>query len=646
MIRVKISVETELNPRVDSKKQPKPVLEYSVGKDKNKLVELNEKSYIISIPKEQLVQAKPILFTSIKYNKEVRYLNLDLPEVQSREIQIRFFPEGGNLTEGLESTVSWEAKTAYDLPVKLSGILFENDRPIDTVTNNRYGIGKFRLKPDKMARYTIKVAGNSYLKNDTAYELPKTVDNGISLRIDNAVINDTLQIHLCSKERKQVQVLVHNFREAFASFMVDVLPSGTNVLIALPAITKGLATVTVIDDQLRPLAERLFFARYNQKVITSIHPDKPVYPRKADVKVKVQMAYSNGKPTRGIVSVAVVQDNRIQSNKQQDIESYTFLKHELGTLPERFSESVMTDKIYLEDILLVRGWRRYTWQDFVNSKETDTVAIQSPSFTAQVRLNDRLLKKPVPLRIMTDSIFHLIDAEPDGSCRLKPEHLLVTEGRKVWIAVNKKVSDGYSIKLNEPFKQRNDSLARRFEIANPGRLSAVQTTSDQELAGINKSVALKTVVITATKAQTDNTASGTDAWLGSNACGDYVCRHGILNCRNHTTEPDNTHPVEGRRYQGGVYKGCIMEEKNQQFVFPVKGIYKSRAFYGVNMDRYGQTELQYLSTLFWKPGVISTQNGDVEFSFYTGDSTGKFRIIVQGAAEKDVIFGEATFDVK
>jgi hypothetical protein len=84
-----------------------------------------------------------------------------------------------------------------------------------------------------------------------------------------------------------------------------------------------------------------------------------------------------------------------------------------------------------------------------------------------------------------------------------------------------------------------------------------------------------------------------------------------------------------------------MEEKNQQFVFPVKGIYKSRAFYGVNMDRYGQTELQYLSTLFWKPGVISTQNGEV-----TGDSTGKFRIIVQGAAEKDVIFGEATFDVK
>ena len=81
-------------------------------------------------------------------------------------------------------------------------------------------------------------------------------------------------------------------------------------------------------------------------------------------------------------------------------------------------------------------------------------------------------------------------------------------------------------------------------------------------------------------------------------------------------------------------------------MFKIRGVYTARELYGVNTDTAGILEPQFLSTLFWKPGVVPDENGETEFSFFTGDITGKFRIVAQGIGVKDVIYGESSFIVK
>ncbi len=96
--------------------------------------------------------------------------------------------------------------------------------------------------------------------------------------------------------------------------------------------------------------------------------------------------------------------------------------------------------------------------------------------------------------------------------------------------------------------------------------------------------------------------------------------------------------------RGVTYTGCYTKESPT--IFNVPGIYLARDFYGPTKEAMLLSEPQYLSTLFWRPGLVTNNQGEAEFSFMTGDITGDFRIVVQGLSKDDMIWGESRFTVK
>jgi hypothetical protein len=644
-VRVRLAVNIK---NTDPKNKQRPIVEYSLGKGTKQSAVLTENTYTIQVPKTQLTNSEPILTTAVKYNNKMLYLSTRLPAVKPQKINVRFFPEGGSLVEGLESKIGWEAKTSNYLPIAVNAILLEDGKPMDTISTSSYGMGRFKVMPKAKSNYTLKILSNNFLKNDTVYQFPSVLQNGIVLQVPNAVINDTLRMSLFSKEVRMVRVIVHNYTEDFASFSVPTKPEGYKMAIPLPAIVKGLATVTILDEQGRPLAECLFFARYNDKITATAKSDKAVYGKKEKVILKLKLSDQTAKPIQGIVSLAVVQDNRIQSNKQQDIESYVYLNYDLGALPLDPMGRGFGNKDYLEDVFLIKSWRNYTWQAMMNTAIQDTTQhLKLPPIIAKVKYNDKELKSPVILAILRDSLSGLVTTEPDGTSILNPNQLLVTEGRKVLLSINKKINTGYTVEIDDPGKAANAVLAEHIDIPNRGIANSDQNSSDQVLKGLEKTIVLQTVTINAGK---DNSLYGTDGPKTINSCGDYVCPYHILNCPNHYADPRNRAPVEGMTYYstagpGRVYAGCETDNPIDR-VFRVNGIYKARQFYGVDTGPDGLLDLQYLSTLFWKPGIITSPKGEAEFSFYTGDISGKFRIVVQGVSQQDMIYGQSSFTVK
>ncbi|MEJ7780755.1 MAG: hypothetical protein WKF68_14325 [Daejeonella sp.] len=424
----------------DIQSKEKPILEYSVGKEKNKPVVLKENSFIINIPVEQLKQARPVLLTSVKYKRQVQHLSVKLPEIKREGINVSFYPEGGSLVKGLESIIGVEAKTSHGLPIALTGIVYRDAEIVDTISTNSYGMGKFRLKPDDKSKYVLKVTTNNFLQKDTAYTLPAAAEDGLLIQLPSAITGDSLRLSIYSKVPRQVQVMVHDYRNAYASFQAEAKPSGTKLKIILPIVPKGISAVTILDEQRRPLAERLFFAHYGTGISAAIEPDKKVYGRKEKVNVKLRLKDQNGIPVQGLVSIAVVQDNRIERSKSQDIETYTYLNNILGNLPANPSGRGFNNREYLEDMLLVKGWRRYTWQSLMNSRNGDTLTAIHPEITGRVTYNKKPLKKAITLNIMRDSLFDLITTENDGSFIVSPEQILITEGRKILFSVNEKTS--------------------------------------------------------------------------------------------------------------------------------------------------------------------------------------------------------------
>jgi hypothetical protein len=565
-----------------------------------------------------------------------------LPIPASNRIDVRFYPEGGHLQQGISSLIAWEATTDRHAPIALSGILLKDDQPIDTVETNAYGIGRFPLQPDRNSVYTFKIKAGSYMPRDTVFTLPAPAQQGIVLHLPKAVANDSLPVTILSAAQQELHILVRHPQGVYAMFKVQVSPPQQLLRIPLYMLSKGMASITVLDGQDRPLAERLFFAHYNEQTKAVISTDQSTYQSRDSVLVRIQVKDQGGKPVQGLFSFAAVQSSRFTSDFE-NIEQYALLRQYTGWLPKDPSGEGLRDTAYLEDILLTKGWRKYTWQD----------ADHRPEITASVTRKGKPLQKPVTVIAMGSPVLGMITTGNDGRFTLTREQLLIANDKKIALMVSGNSTSSYTIQVSDPFVRINEALARAaatpvFEIA--GR--NVAAGAGLQLEGFEKVSNLAAVTVKARRSNFGPAFKGTP---GVNACGDWVDEYDFL---NYPYSEKRFKPVPGKKYERRIdlngnglrapfrvepvyYTGC--ETENNPTALLIKGIYGEREFYGVQSD---PAFPQFLSTVCWRSGVLTNAAGEAEIRFRTGDITGQFRLVVQGITNESLITGTAEVSVK
>jgi len=655
----------------ESRSKIKPDVTYSLGRWNSKVDLDKRNSGVIILTKNDIEKAgvAPVLLVAVNYNEQRQYLRVDLPSNNIQRVNLHFFPEGGNLINGVESVVALESKTGSDNPTPIQGILYKNDRPIDTIFTNNYGIGKFRLRPDIQAKYHLRVKANGILLNDTVINLPAIQDHGVVIQVDRAVVKDTLRVKAFAGKNMKVRMLIHNYREGFASFDLSVKPEGSMATVAISLVPKGIAAITIVDTLGRPLAERLFFAHFSENVKVDISTDKTSYTAREKVTLHMKLRDANDNPVKGLVSIACVQGNRIQDSKRQDIEGYVYLTHVLSELPESPGRE-MNNLDYLENILLVKGWRRYSWQDMMSVTTGDTVTpYTSPAITGVVKYSGKKIKKPVELSFFANlPLVDVLQTDNEGRFVLTREQLLTENGQDFSLSVNEKNKERYTIEINDPFRDITQTVAASMQVITNEIKQTSQTTEDHQLRGLQHAVTLQEVII---KGRSNNSIYGIKP-RGSNECGDFVTSFNYLNAPGYEDIATNRPPVKGQQYIDGrnyrrksdgaivasteiellqeyevfliTYTGCATD--NKAGFTKIDGIYSDGEFKGLTEGELKASEPQWLSTLFWHPGIISNENGEAEYSFYTSDITGSFRIVVQGVGAEDVLYGEYRFNVK
>lgn len=622
------------------------VVNYYLGKDAQTRIAAKAKTNALGmvdilIPKNRVTAAQHMLEVQVKYAKEIKTLHLKLPVPRQADI-VKFYPEGGHLINGVLGKVGWEVKTPGGAPIKTRAILYADHKMLDTIETDSYGMGLFYIVPGLKVNYGVKL-----LQDDTTdvYTLPSVLSDGVTLRMPNALAADTLRLMLSSNLNMKIIVLVHNYKRVFSTTALNILPNGRLLKIDLTGVPRGLTSLTVLDSLQRPCAERLFFAHYNQKPSVNINADKAQYGTRQKVTVKLKLNDLSGKPANGIVSVACVQDNRFEIKNQNNIELYAYLKNEIDDMPlkDNIMGATSTDQDYLNELLMIRGWSKYKWPELAASVSTDTVKnLNNALFTGNVTWFDETLKKPVSLVVMRDSTaIQLLNTDTTGNFKLTYPNVYTLANKKVRLIVNGKSAE-YTIKVNDPFTVLNQQLAKTVQPV-IYQEPITQSTAEFSLKGFEHSTHLHEVKIVA---YNDNSI-----WkkFGSNACGDYVCRYNILNCTNHIAESDNTQPVNGKTYRwnGGfiTYRGCTLPV-DQPGMLSFKGIYNAVEFYSSDYSSVNSTEPDYLSTIYWAHTLKVAANNTTEISFYTSDITGKYRIVVQGLTNQDVVYGEGAFTVK
>jgi len=589
---------------------------------------------LISLPKQdQLVD--PNLYLKLKYLKDSSFISMALPQAKSKAT-VKFYPEGGNLINGLSSIIGWEVKDQQRKPIALKAFLYQNNKIIDTIETSSYGIGKFKIVSHNNANYTVKLIHDGLA--DSIYHLPKAINSGLTLTVTNAVVQDTLRVNLKSSIVQKILIRIHNFRESFLNIPFDMESNNRAIKIPLTNVNKGITAVTISDTLGRPLAERLFFAHYDNSEKIKIETESNTYYQREKVNLKIKL---DSAQKQGLFSVAVVQNNRLETSKMDDIESYSYLKNELSYLPVQLKGLPYKDANYIEQILLVKGWRRYTWQDLERIKVSDTLAkIDSLTLSGFVTKNKKSLSAPISLATFGSKNISLISTNNTGSFNLNNE-VLITDAatKKLYLFISGDKMLIHDISINDKYHKMDLQLSRTIINESPILPSTLQNNAELVLKSNEKLIRLKEVVIN------NKNGDGFNYLRGANACGDYVCIYNILNCRNHIGDFGNKQPVAGNSYLTNgkmtYYSGCSV--KNLNGFHLVNAIHEPKEFY--LSDYKDPLEPAYFSTIYWNYGSVITAKKETELTFYTSDITGKFRIVVQGITDKDVVYGEHFFEV-
>jgi len=576
--------------------------------------------YVFNIPSKLLSQGNNTLHVQIQYKGEDKELSLALPAVQKPAI-VGFYPEGGNLVNNIQSIIGWEVKSAAGEPLQVNALLYENKKAIDTITTNSYGLGKFNITPKAGSSYAVKLYGIN--KQDTLYQLPVSITQGPAISLPQAVVNDTLTVSIKDNRNEKLYLIGHNYKQLLFATPVNMTVNSKRIKFIIKDIPKGLAQLTLTDSMGHPFAERTFFAHYNKRTPVSIVTDKSEYKNREKVNVKIRL--NTPVPDSGFVSVACVQENRIELKKRNDIESYFYLKHDLGELPvrETYLANTEADKNFLENILLIKGWSRYKWTDVLQTKPADTLRRYTElAFKGNVTRFDQPLDKPVALTNMNRPV-NLIISNKTGAFTLSNNDLLTDSGKRVKFMIMGPDPKTYNIHLADPYTDINELLAgqlRPKDYSTPTQ----QNTRDMQLADNEKAIHLKEVKI---NGNNDNSffgmQRGTQIDLGD--------QFAVTN-----------------EYKYHDYKDIYIENYIMlgftTYMLYLNGIDEPQEFYPLDYSKK-PTEEQYLSTLYWKHLLKISSGNNAELSFYTGDITGKFKIVIQGVTGNEVTYGETTFNV-
>lgn len=284
-----------------------------------------------------------------------------------KKVNLKFFPEGGNLVAGVPSHVAFEATDAYGNPIALSGTLINREKEeIGTLSTTHEGRGVFLYTPfaESKDKAEVEFNGKKY-----RFDLPEAQAQGYVLHVDNQISEDSLAISVQKNDRTPVAVLglavvnggkVLNYcmlsvkKDTPVSFKLDKSEWGT-----------GVAQVILFDTEGQIIADRLIFTRQPEQLAVSVRKDKETYQPFERVTLDFSIRDTTGNPVCVPMSVSV-RDGWEEVENRHSILVDLLLMSEIKGYVHRplyyFEADDHEQRKALDCLLMVQGWRRYAWK--------------------------------------------------------------------------------------------------------------------------------------------------------------------------------------------------------------------------------------------------------------------------------------------
>jgi hypothetical protein len=329
------------------------------------------------------------------FEKPITLVNSFLkPALIQQEAQaapvLSFFPEGGNLVEGVRSKVAFKATDAAGKGLDFEGaVLDEHQDTIALLEPLKFGMGSFYFTPEAGKTYQAIIQTGS--GDSLSYPLPAAAAEGYVMHLQegpakakqatnppsagNTMAEEEIRVSVQSNLQMTgyVYLLVHT-RQQLKIARAGLLKEGrADFMLDKTLLEEGISHLTIFDGAQQPVCERLNFKQPLQELQIKAETEKEVYALREKVEIDITACHDTGAPVPADLSVAVYQLDSLQGRESNTIFSYLWLSSDLkGEIeaPEYYVQHSGDEvKAALDHLMLTHGWRRFRWEDVLQQNE-------------------------------------------------------------------------------------------------------------------------------------------------------------------------------------------------------------------------------------------------------------------------------------
>jgi len=287
-------------------------------------------------------------------------------------VDLRMFPEGGELIAGLPARVYFEARTPAKKPADLTGLILDDkNRRVGAFRSVHEGRGRFEFTPQLNTHYKLKITEPAGI--DTEFPLPKARVGGIVLRsaADRFAAHEPVRVQVAAAKSQRVTIVLSK-REVELTRVTRQLKANDLSEVRLPSksAAEGVLRVTVWNDDKTPLAERLVFRAPARSVNVQLSFDRSGYTPGSQARLTVKTTDSKGKPLSALVGLTVTDDSILEMiDKREQAPRLPMMVLFEDDVRELADAHVYLDERNPEapraiDLLLgTQGWRRFAFVD-------------------------------------------------------------------------------------------------------------------------------------------------------------------------------------------------------------------------------------------------------------------------------------------
>lgn len=367
-----------------------------------------------------------------------------LPSDNIKEaFDLQFFPEGGNLVNGINTRIAFKTIDQNGLGISAKGfVINQKNDTVASFKSNKFGLGKMPFTPDLTQQYAVyaKTENGEYKQ----FTFPKIAERGYAMIVDNVTFSQKMRVlvfqNFADQSNKPVHIVGH--ARGIIAFAARGVVTAKGLALNLPTteLPDGITHITLFDENNRPVSERLVFVNNNKALHVKFNTNKKTYTPKSETELEVEVTDASGKPVEANLSLSVTDEGQIaRQTYENNMVSYLLLTSDLkGHIeqPASYFDTTNTErKINLDNVMMVNGWCRFTWEDVLKDSldEPKRYVEQGITLQGEVRKSKRKAAEQVQLSVFlsNDSIKTMLTAESDMAGNFAVHNMVFTDSLTV-----------------------------------------------------------------------------------------------------------------------------------------------------------------------------------------------------------------------